>query len=203
MELQRLIYNTSVTIQEIASYLDGLTPKTRWSELLTLGRGDQRMLYVKAADAEPLTLEHFVGSHIPGRVAVHHLGRNTLPLPPKHRLFQKRFCRPEQGEGILYGYNESPSLPLIGPGYFVAISTEKHRVWQERGPVVVDYFQVPDQPVVASWPKVVPNNVGLQKFVYHHTRDFMRGVSKHVSIGAAFKEEKALDHYFVLCREDR
>jgi hypothetical protein len=29
----------------------------------------------------------------------------------------------------------------------------------------------------------------------------MRRVSRHVSIGAAFKRERPLDHYFVLCRK--
>ena len=48
---------------------------------------------------------------------------------------------------------------------------------------------------------MVPNTQGLQRFVYHRTRDFMRGVSAHVSIGAAYKVEKSLDHYFVLVRE--
>lgn len=28
-------------------------------------------------------------------------------------------------------------------------------------------------------------------------------VSRHASIGAAFKGERPLDHYFVLCRRDR
>ena len=41
----------------------------------------------------------------------------------------------------------------------------------------------------------------LSRFVYHHTRDFMRRVSRHVSIGAAYKDERPLDHYFVLCRQ--
>ena len=31
--------------------------------------------------------------------------------------------------------------------------------------------------------------------------DVLRKVSEHVSIGAAYKGEHALDHYFVLCRE--
>jgi hypothetical protein len=48
---------------------------------------------------------------------------------------------------------------------------------------------------------VIPNTQGLQRFVYHKTRDFMRRLSTHVTIGAAFKEEKAHDHYFILCRQ--
>ena len=74
--------------------------------------------------------------------------------------------------------------------------------WGElRGAIVVDYFQIPDGPVAAGWPRVVANDWRLQRLVYHHTRDFMRRVSAHVTIGAAFREESALDHYFILCRE--
>ena len=51
-----------------------------------------------------------------------------------------------------------------------------------------------------GWPRVVDNHWRLQRFVYDETRDFMRSVSAHVSIGAAYKREKPLDHYFVLCR---
>ena len=66
--------------------------------------------------------------------------------------------------------------------------------------MVVDYFQVPDGAVADGWPRIVANDWRLQRFVYHETRDFMRRVSRDVSIGAAFKREKPLDHYFVLCR---
>ena len=132
--------------------------------------------------------------------AVNHQGRNTLPLPGKHRRFQKCFCRPEDGSERLFGYNDAPSRGLIGPGYFVALPTVGQPDWEARGAVVVDYFQVPDAEVCADWPAVVPNTQGLQRFVYHRTRDFMRRVSEHVSIGAAYKAEKALDHYFTLCR---
>ena len=38
--------------------------------------------------------------------------------------------------------------------------------------------------------------------MYHHTRDYMRRVSSHVTVGAAYKGETSLDHYFMLCRED-
>ena len=65
---------------------------------------------------------------------------------------------------------------------------------------MIDYFQVPDGRVASGWPNVVPNSRGLQTLVYNGTRDYMRKVCKHVSIGAAYKGEKALDNYFILCR---
>ncbi len=38
-----------------------------------------------------------------------------------------------------------------------------------------------------------PNSQGLQVFVYHRTRDFMRKVSEHVSIGRASTGEGEAD----------
>ena len=82
----------------------------------------------------------------------------------------------------------------------MAVPTRDEPAWALRGGVVIDYFQVPDGPVADGWPDVVPNTRGLQRFVYNGTRDFMRRVSSHVSVGAAYKGEKSLDHYFILCR---
>ena len=128
-------------------------------------------------------------------------GQNTLPLPPPWKRFEKRVCRPADGSSRLFGYNEGATRPLIGPGYFVAYSTADHPQWRERGGVVVDYAQVPDGPVVPGWPAVVPNSQGLQMFVFKGTSDFLRKISAHVSIGAAYKGDKPLDHYFMLVRE--
>ncbi|MFO0761179.1 MAG: hypothetical protein U0359_32170 [Byssovorax sp.] len=201
MTLRTLIHDDKASLAYIASYLDGLSAEQRLAETRTLSRADQRALYRRAASAAPLTLDDFVPTGRAPLAQVIHDGRNTLPLPGPLRLFQKRFCRPERGEGRLFGYNQSPFLSTIGPGFFVAVPTAGRPAWEERGAVVIDYFQVPDGAVSAGWPKVVANTRGLQRFVYHRTRDFMRRVSAHVTIGAAFREEDALDHYFVLCRE--
>jgi hypothetical protein len=189
-------------LDALASLLDGLSHEARLAETRTLGRDDQRQLYRLAAAAPPLGLDDFVPASARPRQEIIHHGRNTLPLPGPLRLFQKRFCRPDAGEGRLFGYNESPFKSTIGPGFFVAVPTAGNEAWEERGAVVVDYFQIPDGPVAEGWPRVVPNTRGLQRFVYHRTRDFMRRVSRHVTIGAAYKVEKSLDHYFILCRED-
>jgi hypothetical protein len=196
--LTHLVEDQHVGIDEIGRYLDGLDASTRWGEVGSLGRSRQRALYEKAAHAPAIDFAHFVGSAKP-REEVIHDGTNTLPVIPPLRRFQKRFCRPDHGER-LFGYNEGPTRRLIGPGYFVAIPTADRPAWSARGAVVVDYFQVPDGEVVAGWPRVVDNHWRLQRFVYQDTRDYMRRVSSHVSIGAAFKRERPLDHYFVLCR---
>ena len=122
----------------IADYLDGLSSDAQVAETRTLGRAAQRRLWEKAADNAPLTLDDFVPPTVDPLVEVIHEGRNTLPLPAALRHFQKRFCRPESGDGRLFGYNEGATRPLIGPGYFVTIPTDSNPAWQTRGAIVVD-----------------------------------------------------------------
>jgi hypothetical protein len=200
--LTEMIDDERADIATIGSYLDGLDPGARWSEMKQLDRAHQRALYEKAAHAQPIDIAHFVGDARPRQEVVHD-GVNTLPLPRTWRRFQKRFCRPEgdTSSARLFGYNEGPSRGWLGPGFFVAVPTADRPAWSARGGIVVDYYQIPDGAVADGWPKVVANDWRLQRFVYHETRDFMRRVSRHVSIGAAFKREKPLDHYFVLCRQ--
>lgn len=201
-DLQTLLSQESTGIEEVASLLDAAAPAERIEALFALDRTGQRTLFQKAESAAPLTLEDFVPADRSPRDPVRHRGRNTLPFTARHKLFKKCFCRPHDGTPRLFGYNDAPSRGLIGPGYFVAIPTSSNAEWEARGAIVVDYYQVPDSEVADGWPAVLPNSKGLQRFVYHRTRDFMRRVSSLVSIGAAFRGERALDHYFVLVRED-
>ena len=127
------------------------------------------------------------------------MAKNSLPA---FRYFQKRFCSPLQGDDKIFGYNETILRPMIGAGYFVAHSTQNYPTWRKRGDVVIDYYQTPDSRVVRGWPAITPNSIGLQRFIYAKTRDFMRRVSEHVSIGAAWKEEHFMNTYFILCREE-
>lgn len=198
-ELSALVDAPRAGIDEIGHYLDALAAEQRAREVSALDRARQRMLYDKAAHARAIDFAHFVGD-APARREVIHDGVNTLPVPPAMRRFQKRFSRPTYGDERLFGYNEGPTRKVIGPGYFVAISTASRPAWSARGAIVIDYFQVPDGEVPTGWPRVVDNHWRLQRFVYGGTRDFMRRVSAHVSVGAAFKGERPLDHYFVLCR---
>jgi hypothetical protein len=201
MSLLRLIDDRGAAVGAIAGYLEGLDAVARLAEVRALDRARQRTLFEKAAFAPPIDLAHFVGAAAP-RAPVDHDGLNTLPVPPALRRFQKRFCRPDGGGARLFGYNHGPTERLVGPGYFVAVPTAGRPGWEARGAVVIDYFQVPDGPVADGWPPVVANDWRLSRFVYHRTRDFMRRVSAHVSVGAAYKDERPLDHYFVLCRQN-
>ena len=196
--LTRLITSRSCTPAELADHLDGLHHQERLEQVRRLCRCSQARLWQRVATAPPLELSHFVPHELPDQQQVIHHGRNTLPL---FRNFQKRFCRPAGETGRLFGYNEGSTRALLGPGYFVVVPTAGDAAWEQRGAQVVDYYQVPDAPVAPGWPAVVPNSQGGQRLVYHHTRDFMRRVSSHVSIGRAYKGELPLPSYFVLCRE--
>lgn len=187
----------SASLSDIASTLDAMSEEERVAAARSLGRAAQMKLWELAAEAEPLTLDDFVRPDTPEVTEVIHEGRNTLPL---FTQFQKRFCRPADARDRLFGYNEGATRGLIGPGYFVAVETASNPEWATLGGVVIDYFRVPQGPVPDAWPTVVPNEQGLQKFVYARTRDFMRRVSRHVSIGRAYKNDKALGAWFVLCR---
>lgn len=199
--LRSLIHAPDLSIDVIASYLDGLDHDGRVAELAVTTRDDQRALFEKAAAAPALTLEHFLPPGVPPLTPVVHVGRNTLPVPRKHRFFSKTMSRPDDGSPRAFGFNDSPSKDWIGPGYFVLEATAGDPEWEARGAWVVNYLTFPDGPVPEDWPRVRPNTEGLQRFVYHGTLDFMRRVSAHVSIGAAYRGDKPLDHYFTLCRE--
>ena len=199
--IQEMIANNA-TIDEIGAALDAMDPDERWAQFKGMVRADMRALYDLAATGRPLTLDDFVPVAIDALVPVVHRGRNSLPLMDSQKFFSKVMCRPEEAKDQLFGYNDSPSGWYVGPGYYVVIPTAGNPAWEERGGVVVDYYQVPKGNVPPNWPSVRANWVGLQIFVYDHTRDYMRRVSKHVTIGAAYKFEMKLDHYFVLVRTD-
>ena len=148
--LADLLVAPSSTLADIAAALGSMSPDARREALAHTTRAQQRALYQKAASGGDVTLEDFVPKSVGARVEVKHHGRNTLPLPGAFRTFQKIFCRPDNDSTRLFGFNEGASRPLIGPGYYVAVSTTGNTEWQSRGAIVVDYFQVPDQPVVAA-----------------------------------------------------
>lgn len=203
MELTALLDRRVTRIAEVADWLANRTVAERREALFALDRAGQRRLYAVAAQGEALAAADLVPAARGDRVEVRHLGRNTLPVIKPFRTFEKRFCRPDDGTARLFGYNEGATVRWFGPGYFVAYPVRDNPVWAARGDVVVDYFQVPDGAVAGGWPAVVPNEKGLQRLIFSGTRDFLRRVVDGVSIGAAYKGERALDHYFVLLRDDR
>lgn len=199
--LSRMISGGYAPMEEISAALDGMEHTARLREVRSLSGTDLANLYERAEECEPITMEHFVPEDRPECTEVIHYGLNSLPA---FRTFQKRFCRSSDSrrQRAIFGYNEGATRPLIGPGFFVTHPTLGIEHWEPRGAVVIDYHLAPDGPLVCTWPKFKPNSNGLQHFVYHRTRDFMRRVSEHVSIGSAYKDEKKIDAWFILCREE-
>lgn len=191
-------------IGAIAEHLEALAPDAREREVNALRRKEQARLFEKAADSPRVRLTDFVPADLPELTPVHHPGRNTVATLTYFQRFEKRFTRPAGERKRLFGYNSSNAF-FITPGYFVAYETESDE-WRRRGGVVIDYHQVPDAGVPEGWPKVVPNSQGLQKLVYHLTRDFMRKVAPGVTIGRAAREDERgdveLDYWFTLVRRD-
>ncbi|NOY25802.1 MAG: hypothetical protein GXP62_07995 [Oligoflexia bacterium] len=189
-------------IDRIAAFLDGLSPGQRLAQVQGSPRKMQPLLFDLAAHGAPLTLNDFVSPSTPAGQPVIHQGWNNLPLPAFGRRFKKPMVRHPDHPDQLFGYNDSPFTPLIGPGYFIHTSTDHQPDWADRGGTVIDYFRVPDHDVPSTWPRVRPNSRGLQFFVYHKTRDFMRRVSAHVTIGAAYKKGQRIGAFFMLVRQD-
>ena len=180
-----------VAAGELEQYLDELPPAQRRSEALMLGPKEQAALFDAVRDQREVRLEDIVPEGSAALEEVIHHGRNTLPM---FSYFQKRFCLPdEEGLGELWGYNHQTLSPVTGPGYFVTRDADD-------GEVLVDYLCVPPRRP-GNWPEILPNSAKLSRFIYYNTRDYLRGVSKHVTIGRATRLGKPMDNWFVLCRE--
>ena len=203
-ELERRI-RAQDAIDAIAGYLDGLDAARREREVNGLRRAEQAALFDIAADAAPIRITHFVPERVSALTPVHHPGRNTIATLTHFQRFEKRFARSADEPDRLIGYNASNAW-FIKTGYFVAYETDARPEWAARGGVVVHYNQVPGRKEPWGWPAVVPNAQGLQRLVYLNTRDFMRRVSTHVSVGRASREDAKgdllLDYWFTLCRQD-
>ena len=200
--LRDLLRDPAAPMVAIADLLDNADAEHRRAALHALNRRQQRALYERAATSPLLTLTDLVPATTPPLTAVIHHGKNSLPL---FRDFQKHMCRPDDTSARVYGYNEGITRPFIGPGYFVAYqtgaATDGTRDWAARGGVVVDYCQLPQTAVTPRWPPLVANDVGLQRFVFRGMRDFLRRVSTHASIGAAWQGEVEFNSWFILCRD--
>jgi hypothetical protein len=186
-----------VDLPGLATYLDGLGDAARTAATVSMTPRQQARLYEAAQGFRALTLEHFVPASVAPLTQVKHAGKNSIPLFSR---FEKRFCRPAEGAERLWGYNQNPPTiqPVTGPGYFVCYAIG-------AGEVLIDYCEVPaDKPARKpdGWPDVRPNSAGLSRFIYNRTKDTMRGVSSHVSIGRAARDGKVMDNWFVLCRRD-
>lgn len=182
------------TIGDLAAYLANLSAAQRWEQLAGLEKRHQRTLYLKAEASRAVVADDLVGDV---GLEIVHQGKNSLRL---FRSFEKRVVATDDG---IWGFNEGATRRWVGPGYFRCRPCETPEE-KARAAWVVDYFDVPSQAPVPSWPEVHDNGRLLSWFVYHHTRDYLRVVTDGVLIGSAYKtlfgRERKLDSYFLLVR---
>jgi hypothetical protein len=189
MDIHTFLAAASVDMAGLADYLDRLEAAARMRAVRSLRRPEQAKLYEAAAASRPIDLAHFVPVGTPPLREVIHYGRNSLAMLHD---FEKRYCLPEMGSDELWGYNEHAIRGLIGPGYFVAQQTSPYEV-------TIDYTKLPPAKP-SAWPAIKPNSARLGRFVYDGTRDVMRAVSEHVTIGRDTRDGQPLDIWFALCR---
>ena len=189
-----LFFEPKLDIERLRGALDTSGSWTRRNAAHGLSKRQMAELYESLDGEGGLTLDYFSPSSEPLVESIH-WGHNSLPA---FSTFQKRFCRPDgddPGEE-LWGYNHNDPMPgaLIGPGYFTATINEK-------GEGVIDYGKVPPRKP-AAWPEIIPNSARLGRFVWVGMVDVVRRVNDQVSVGRAVSRGKAMDAWFVLCRED-
>ena len=191
-EIQKLMKEDPIDRVALAELLDDADHPQRVAAIRTFTGKQQANLW-DACMGHSTSLEDLVPPEHPAATEVIHVGRNSLPA---FRDFEKRFSRDEARDDAVYGYNEGATRPLIGPGYFVAHLDEN------RNEIGVDYLMVPPDGanLPDDWPTVVPNERGLQRFVYAGMVDYLRRTSDHVLIGRAWRKGRVTSNYFVLCR---
>jgi hypothetical protein len=180
----------------IGELLDALSVGDRIAVVRSLsGRKLQRALWDAVATNPRVAVAELIPEGYPCMKPVVFHGKNSLPAFTE---FQK-ICfrpRPSQLGHVLWGYNETSIKGLIGPGYYVVHDTPDDRL----GGSAFDYREIPGERL-PSWPELRTNDVGLSRFIYNGTVDFMRRVARDVFIGSATRQGRELGSYFVLARE--
>lgn len=173
------------TVDPLAAALDAATHDERLAYVRSLGRREQYRLFELCA-GRPAKVDELVGE--PGRV-VRHFGKNGLPL---FSHFEKRFVRLPDGTVGGFNFNDNGWIqPLFhlftGPGHYLAVDSPV-----VPGEVWVDYRRIPalQHP---DFPPLAGNESGLPALVFGDMVDVLRRVSRHVTIGDAFKAKYPRD----------
>ncbi len=185
------------TLERITEAFDGMTPRGRLMALRGLTKKAMATLWKVCSEVAPLDADFFVPSATEPLEEVIHHGKNSLP---SFNFFQKRFCKADDDSGELYGYNHQTMAWATGPGFYVAHG-EPEGTAGALSQYVIDYTRLPPKKA-KTWPEIVPQSSRLGRFVYAGMKDYMRGVSSHVSIGKAVRGGVETENYFVLCRDE-
>lgn len=171
---------------DIAGHLDGLSAEQRVAECLALPGNLESTLFDLAKGQGALDLDQFVGAT--GETVIYEL-KNNLPV---FNISQKRFYKPEEGETVGYNHTTGLAATFAGPGYFFATTGDD-------GELVFDYTRLPTlQP--EGWPEIRPNTGLIPGMTYGNMLDYVRRVSEHTVIGAAYRHGKPRNAWFLLTR---
>ncbi len=174
----------SESLAAVEAALDAHTHDERVNWMRGLGKKELVSLW-KLAEGRTVRMDELHGAE--GEVVIHE-GQNSLPL---FSTFQKRVVR--RGD-VIQGYNHQSMAWLVGPGHFL--------VKQAEDPLPGAHFSYLDVAPTAppEFPAIQRNEQGLSTLVYAHMIDYLRRVSRHAVIGAAWKKGKATGDYFMLVR---
>ncbi len=186
--------DSSDAVNAVAETLATLTLEQKIRVVRSLqGVGLQRKLWKAVSEAPRLSISDLVPEAVESMEPIILHGKNSLPV---FSHFRKICCRPPSDTAVLWGYNDSPLSPLIGPGYYVVHPSEASPL----GGVAFDYTMIP-QGRIAAWPQLRPNRRGASRLVYAGMIDYMRRVADDVFIGSATRSGRELGNYFVVVRE--
>ena len=168
------------TAEEVRQHLIELDPGPVHEECLALSPAELRTLWQRASADEVRPQARLVT----GASAVY-VGRNSLRL---FSSFEKWFAR--LGDHVV-GCNRHPLSSFIGPGYFSVV---------ERGTdLEFDYSVVPSE-APTGWPRPAANTRLMARPVYGGLLDRVVWLTASTLIGAAFRDTRPLDSYFILVR---
>lgn len=189
-----VLLEPKIDLERLQKALDGLGHAGRLHTVCTWTKKQQRAIFDAAKGFLPIGLDDVVPGGVSDLVEVRHPGNNTLPV---YHRFEKRYARTGDPACPVVGYNPHPHAWLIGPGYFsVEEGTGEH-----AGELLIDYRKIPKVKPVA-WPKIEPNGGLVPGIVFGDQVDYLRKLSSHVFIGAAFKGGKDRDSLFACVRLD-
>lgn len=193
MDLTPLLEPT-VDIEQLAATLDGLDHEGRVQAMRAWNKKKMAAIF-EACAGRDISIEHLVPPGVDEKVEVIHDLRNTLPL---FSDAQKRFAKLGDGKPAVGGFNKQSGLARASePGYFVVREGDG----EHANELVIDYREVPSTRP-AEWPEIEPNQGPLNSLVWGGMVDYLRKVSRHVSMGQATKNGKPIGQYFALVRRD-
>lgn len=171
---------------DIAAHLDALGAAQRVEECLALPGKLESVLFDLVKGQGTLDIDTFVGAT--STTVIYEL-KNNLPV---FNVSQKRFYKPEEGEVVGYNHTTGLAATFAGPGYFFANDGDD-------GELVFDYTRLPTlQP--EGWPEIRPNTGLIPGMTYGNMLDYVRRVSAHTVIGAAYRGGKPRNAWFLLTR---